>query len=136
MGFKIPDTVVLTFDGAFEGLEIRCRLGLPIREQLEIRELTRDLPEDDPESFLAVFRAWFERVRLTWNVETDDGQAVPITVDAVMNYLPGDILIQLLPKWREAMGVSAPLGVPSNSGEASQAPRTPTLASLSESLAS
>ena len=134
MGFKIPDTVVLTFEGAFEGLEIRCRLGLPIREQLEIRRLTKDIDTDDDGAFEAIFRTWFDRVSPAWNVEDDGGNPVPISADAVLARLPGEVLIQIMPKWREAMGVNAPLVATSPSGDPSPGSPTPTLASQSESL--
>lgn len=136
MGFEIPGTVVLTFEGAFAGLEIRCRLGLPIREQLEIRRLTRDLDFDaDDGAFERVFREWFARVRPTWNVE-QEGQPVECSADALLQMLPGEILIQIMPKWREAMGVAGPLGNASGSGGTSREPLTDELANQSESLSS
>lgn len=137
MGFRIPDTVVLTFEGSFEGLEIRCRLGLPFREQAEIWQMTKGIDlESNTEAFLEIFRVWFDHVQPGWNVEDDAGNPVPITADAITGMLPGEILIQIMPKWREALGIPAPLAAPSTSGGTTGDNLTRTLANQSESLPS
>lgn len=133
MGFEIPETVTLEFSGAFAGLEITCSLGLPIAEQLAIRRALRDVDTDAEDGFLKVFTEWCNRVKPEWNV-TKDGEPVPCTAENIIDRLPGDVLILILPKWREAMGVSGPLETVSSSGDSVTS--IPALANLSKSLSS
>lgn len=143
MGFQIPGTVVMEFDGPFastpdkEGLKLRCRLGLPIREQFEIRRIIETIPDDSEyEVFEKVFREWFARVKPEWNVTDDNDLPIPITADAVLALLPGELVVQIMPKWREAMGVSGPLVGPSSSGATAPDSLIQSLADQSKSPSS
>ncbi|MCX7618932.1 hypothetical protein [Tepidiforma sp.] len=133
MGFELRRTVTLTFEGAYEGLEVRCSAVIPVGEALRI---TRMLADAGDERFEEVFRAWFDAVQPTWNAELD-GLPIECTADAMLAYLPADIMVNIIPMWRQAAtGVDPTSRSASPSGEPLPASPIPALANLSTALAS
>lgn len=133
MGFELRRTVTLAFEGQYAGLEVRCSAAVPLRRALAI---TRTLAEagDDPDGFERAFRQWVEAVQPEWNAEVD-GEPVPCTADAILDWLPADIVVNMIPAWRQAVtGLDPTSPAVSASGEQPPAAPIPTLASLSSAL--
>ena len=122
MGFKHQAKVYkLVFDDpALEGLEVRCR-------SLSIGEV-----EDDD---IRVFEQFAEAL-ISWNLEDDNGQVLPATLESVRGYPDYEFMSLLANTWVEAVtGVSDELGKDSASGKQSLEASLP-METLSPSLAS
>lgn len=133
MGFDLRRTVTLTFEGQYAGLEVRCSAAIPLRQAMAITRAIADAG-DDPAAFEQAFRLWVDAVRPEWNAEVD-GEPVPCTADAMLEWLPADLVIGMIPAWRQAVTGLDPTqpGAPP-SGAPLQANPIPTLAGLSTSL--
>lgn len=126
MGFKVPRrTATLQFEGAYEGAEIYCRLDASTETYLAITRMQRDAEAADNEDNLRLVLAFFvEHIATGWNLEDDDGTAIPLTIEALMQ-LPANLSLAIIPAWKEAAtGVPAPLGEPSTNGNTSPVEQT------------
>ena len=117
MGFKIAAAserrATLVFDGDYTGAEVTVRLNVPMRVFIEARRVAAS---QDWEPFLAYFVA--EVVR-GWNLESEDGQPVPVTSDGLAS-VPLDFLMRLITEWANQVGsVAAPLVSASSNGRPS-----------------
>ncbi|MFE0801082.1 hypothetical protein [Streptomyces sp. NPDC058812] len=124
MGYRPKRRIFkLDFTGTeYEGLEASVR-GLTVGEELELNEMefTPDL----------VVKALVQRL-VAWNVEDDNGVAVPTTFEGVCTQDGGMVLAVLNALRTVGSGVSDPLPQSSPDGEPSPAVPIP-MAPLSES---
>lgn len=120
----------LVFDEStdYPGLEVQVRT-LSLGQLLDARSRADD--EDGTKRMVDLFA---ERL-ISWNLEDEDEQAVPATLDGIRDQ-DDDLILALIARWQEAMrGVPAPLDGASSSGATTEAESR--LAELpSESLAS
>jgi hypothetical protein len=120
-------TVDLTFgpeDGDLDGLKMTIS-RLSTREALRLENL-RDVKREDLENNQEAQRALMnelltfvaERTR-DWNLEDEDGQPVPVSVDALWDYdMP--FWMGIVTKWQDTIvGVAPPLSLRSSGGEPS-----------------
>lgn len=127
MGFRVrPKTYRLKFDGEeFDGLEIDIR-SMTIREWERMMAPAADLPDGPDASFAereaarkaAVARsdenlALFAARVVRWNLEDDDGNPLPVTLEAVKG-LERSFVAELITAWQLAL-----LGVDPTSGSGS-----------------
>lgn len=120
MGFRYePRVAVLTFEPPFDGLEIRASLDLPAARILRLmRELAQlqTLAEAGDDGAFRQAMELFVTVTDGWNWEDADGNPVPLTVDTLMNVIPGSLAFQLINRWAGTVrGVGAPLADASSS---------------------
>lgn len=133
MGFKRGQKVYkLRFeDPEFEGLVVRTR-SVSLGEFLTMEELiSGDLVKDNVDK---LFKAFVDVV-VSWNLEDDDDQPVPITVGGL--YAQDlEFVKAIIDAWKDAMvGVADPLSQTSTGGEPSLVESIP-MEPLSESQAS
>lgn len=131
MGFREPSTIPLTFEPGDElhGLEVRMR-GMSIADWLQ----AAGLDGSDGDDAAATMKRFYTAL-VSWNLEDEHGQPVPVT-DAPNR--DSRLIRRLNNTWIEALqGVhkADPLPDSSTSGENSPAPAIP-MAPLSESHAS
>ena len=75
-----------------------------------------------------------EHVILDWNIERDDGELIPITMEGLRE-IDHNLLMTILNSWLEAIGkIDAPLSGPSNNGSTQAPTNLENLAQFSESL--
>lgn len=128
MGFKYePRIAIMEFEEPYRGLEVRVRLDLPATRQLAILRQLDVLRKAETGTDVAapdrvqVFRDQMElliSVTDGWNWEDADGSPVPMTVESLMDVIPGNLATSMLNKWAELVnGLSGPLGETSSSGE-------------------
>ncbi|MFF3511529.1 hypothetical protein [Streptomyces sp. NPDC002573] len=132
MGFKRnPKIYHLKWeDGEYAGLEVRVR-SMSLGQLVASQKGTGYNGKEGIEGNIELFA---ERI-VDWNLETEDGEPVPTTLDAIMGE-DDDLIIDIVRRWNEAMaGVPAPLPESSPSGEPSPVASIP-MEPLSESLAS
>ncbi|MFI9200156.1 hypothetical protein [Streptomyces sp. NPDC053048] len=132
MGFvKKPKRINLRFEGdpELDGLEVTLR-GLNVAEYLDVMGLGEVEAGSVPDMIKR-----FSRALVSWNLEDEDGNPVPISEDVVFAQ-DQDFIMRLAAAWIEALsGVPAPLDQSSPSGEPSPVVSIP-MEPLSESLAS
>lgn len=132
MGYKRnPKIYHLTWaDGEYAGLEVNIR-SLNMGQLLEAKSGKGADGKDGLEGTVELLA---DRI-VDWNLEDEDGNPVPATLEA-MKGEDDDFVLGIINRWMEAVsGVPAPLDETSNSGEISQVASIPT-EPLSESLAS
>lgn len=103
----------------YHGLEIRIK-GLAFGDLSTLQDL-RQLKSDEvvAEEVLAPVLELFASKIVSWNFEDYDGTPIEVSVEGVKELDTG-IILESLTQWQEAtMGVAAPLGKNSNSGETS-----------------
>lgn len=127
-GFKANRTIYnLVFDDPHsdvEGLVVRIRRG-----SIAEREAYDDIETD------LLMLEFYASIIVEWNVEGDDGELVPITVDGLRS-LEDTTFIAIQRAWIQAgREVSAPLEQPSSDGAPSLEAQIP-MEPLSESRAS
>ncbi|MET8864675.1 hypothetical protein ABZW11_17195 [Nonomuraea sp. NPDC004580] len=137
-GYVRPRTLKLTWaDGEFAGLEVRakrCSLEMFLKLAPVIEGGIDTSTEEGRAEFVERFRE-FGGYLVSWNVEDEDGQAVPCTPDEFVAMDPA-FAREILDQWAEAIaGVAAPLEQPSPAGEPSLVASLP-MEPLSSSLAS
>lgn len=116
MGFKREAKVFkLVFEGEFEGLEVRTR-SVSLGRYLQMQDLINgDL---DREGVAKLFEA-FVGIILSWNLEDEADQPVPVSVEALYDQ-DLDFVKAVSEAWSSAMaGVAAPLEPSSSDGEPS-----------------
>ena len=112
MGYKPQKKVFrLRFeDEEYADLVIRVK-SATMNDFMELTKLDKDKPDDS----LKVF-ALFVRNIVSWNIEDDDDNPLPVTVESLLDLEP-DFVNRLITTWMETTaGVSVPLGKPSNVG--------------------
>lgn len=115
MGFRLNRTYVLRFQGAMEGAEVKIR-STPVAVVMEMME---------PVPHARLVELLVEYVQ-EWNFEDADGNPLPVETQAISRELEEPVLAAVLREWmRAARGVTAPLDVPSTSGEQSPAVELP-----------
>lgn len=104
----------LVFD-QYPGLVVRTR-SASAGMVFDVSRLT-DL-EPTPDTVEEMFEK-FAGVLVSWNLENDEGEPIPATVESLMDE-DFDFVMQLIHAWiRAVTGVSAPLEKPSTSGNPS-----------------
>lgn len=145
MGFRYePRIAVIEFEEPFEGLQIRAALDLPAVRQLRVikqlqklQAITAEGDEEQAEAALREAMGLFVEVTDGWNWEDSDGNPVPLTVETLLNVIPGNLAFMLTNRWAETVrGVPGPLDETSSSGGTSQENPTQTPGSQSESPSS
>lgn len=118
MGFKVKKKLYkLTFaqDTDLSGLEVTMT-SVSMGKLLRIQELS-DSP--DVTANMAAFHEMIEiftGAMLSWNLEDDFDQPVPVTPEGVLTQDP-DVLMVIIGQWVKAIsGVADPLGAGSTSG--------------------
>jgi hypothetical protein len=131
VGYKRnPKVYKLIFDDTtdYPGLEVQ--VGTISMGQL----IAMRTGNGDKDSAQAGVESFAERI-VSWNLEDENGQPVPTTLEAILGE-DDDLIIAIIKKWNEAMaGVAAPLPQSSPAGELSAVESIP-MAPLSESLVS
>lgn len=118
-------TATFAFEGDFEGIEVKCRLDVPIDLFLSFMEAD----SSNAEVVRGAYRRFGDEVLIEWNLEDDDDQPIPANGDTLLERTPRFASL-LLTHWREAAAeISAPLGQRSTNGARSPAPSIP-MASL------
>lgn len=117
-------------DGDYEGLEVRIR-SMSMGQLISARTGKGYNGKEDIEGSVELLA---DRI-VDWNLEDEDGQPVPATLEAIQEE-DDDLILAVISRWMEAVsGVPAPLDETSNSGVTSPVASIPTEA-LSPSLAS
>lgn len=114
-------------DEEYDGLVVKVR-STSVGQLLEFMEfLTMDTDSPSPDDVARIhglFEA-FAEVLAEWNVETDDGQPVPATLDGVKTQ-DAPFILAILRVWFGAvMTVPGPLPTASSNGAPSAAPSLP-----------
>lgn len=109
MGFEIPRRfAILEFDEPYKGAEIKARLDVDTATFFAIQKLQKSVTEDNEEDTRRALGFFLDHAAVSWNFE-EDGVALPMSVDALMQ-LPAALTLAIIPKWIEAAsGVPAPL---------------------------
>ncbi|HET7846937.1 MAG TPA: hypothetical protein VFL72_05545 [Acidimicrobiia bacterium] len=126
MGFKKESTIFkLEFeDPAYSGLEVLAK-SVPTGDFLDLMDaaakmdLTSKTFSPDDLKAVKILIEGFGRALVSWNLEDDDDEPVPATIEGVRGQeLP--FLLPIVTSWMDAVaGVSADLGKESSSGETS-----------------
>ncbi len=133
MGFRLPKrkAATLTFDGTeWEGAEVRVLLSAP----LEIILLVEEGGSRDGVTSSDVFEAVMEEIVISWNLEDDEGNPIPATLEG-MGKVPQEFFGLLMRGYTQnLMSVPDPLDEPSPNGKQSPGDTMQELANSSESL--
>lgn len=138
MGFKAKKKLYrLTWapDTDLSGLEV-VMTSVSMGTLLRLTEMSERADEivKDRASFREVVEI-FAGAMLSWNLEDDFDQPIPVTVDGVMTQDP-DLIMSIITQWTKAIaGVPDPLGGGSTSGVPSPA-GPPPMEAVSPSLPS
>lgn len=132
MGFTpVRRVYTLQFE-QYDGLEVRAA-ATSAGGFLELTERS-DAASADISKVKPLLELFVECLR-SWNLEDDEGQPVPQTVDGLLT-LELDFVMEIIGAWTEAVaGVSSDLKEPSNSGTPSLVESLP-MVTLSDSQAS
>ena len=126
MGYRPPRTTyVLDFGEAYNGLEVRVRAGT-LGNLLRIQALSNkgdELTEDEVDEMFTRFAT----LLAGWNIEDDDGQPVPSTLDGLKG-LEAGLAMEIMRAAVAAIGgVAAPLENGSADGGPSAVASLPTV---------
>lgn len=134
MGYKRnPKIYNLKFgdDTDYAGLEVQVRT-ITMGQLLAMR--SGKTSDDDKDNIRVSVELLAERI-VDWNLEDENGDPVPPTLDAILEE-DDDFIFAIINRWTDAVsGVKAPLQQSSPSGEPSPVESIP-MEALSESLAS
>lgn len=124
-GFRIPKrTALIVFEEGhdYHGAEVRCSLDVPMRTLFAFRSMRGESAETiSAEAIAESYKMFAEQILVDWNVEDDDGNPVPCTIDAFLD-MPMPFLTAVTAKWSEAVtGVPKASGEPSPNGSMSEA---------------
>jgi len=109
-------------DTELAGLEVRAR-SVPLGEFMSIVGLA-DTAEPGSEEMKRLFGGFAEQL-VSWNLEAEDGQPVPATLEGLYSQ-DFEFTMQLVLAWIEAIAsVPGPLGETSSSGGTSPVPSLP-----------
>lgn len=114
-GYKrTPRVYNLVFQGDFEGLNVQAT-GMPVGEFLELANLYEGAEKGNTDAVSAIFDV-FARHLVAWNLEDENDQPVPPTVDG-MKAQELDFVLAVISHWIEAISsVSRELGKASKTG--------------------
>lgn len=116
MGYKSKaKRITLDFDGdkEFEGLEVTTK-GLSIGDYLDVAALTNEASTD-----VTPLLAAFASSLISWNLEDEDDQPVPATLEGVKSQ-DIEFIMTIVSAWmKAAAGVKDSVGKDSPSGETS-----------------
>tara|TARA_Y100000310_G_scaffold317160_1_gene369698 strand:- start:25 stop:423 length:399 start_codon:yes stop_codon:yes gene_type:complete len=121
-GFRVPSrTARLVFtDELYAGAEVVVSLSVPLGVAMDMRNRNTD---EDPAS---VYTMFVTHGLESWNLENEEGGAIPVTVDGLES-LPTDFVLLMISEWVAKIGeVPSPLSEISNDGSLSLAELTPT----------
>lgn len=116
MGFKAKKKLyrLIFADEDMAGLEVTMT-SVPMGDLLKLQQLDPKSASNDPKEFRELLEI-FAGAMLEWNLEDDDDQPVPISVDAFLKQ-DLDFIFEIIKAWSDAVaGVSAPLDGGSTSG--------------------
>lgn len=119
MGFKAKKKLyrLIFADEDMAGLEVTMT-SVPMGDLLSLQQLDPKRAASDPAEFRELLEI-FAGAMLEWNLEDDNDQPVPITVDAFLKQ-DIDFIFEIITQWSTAVsGVSAPLDGGSTSGATS-----------------
>ena len=104
-GFRLQKrTARLVFSNDYEGAEVVVRLDVPVGVFIEIQDMVANNDQ------LHVFEVFGEKFLEEWNIQDDDGQAIPATSDGIQA-IPLDFANLIIEQWVEVCtNPSAPLG--------------------------
>ncbi len=114
MGYRRePKIYKLTFvDPDMEGLIVRAK-STSVRQFLEIQAMADATEASDGVKGMQTLFATFAGVLVSWNLEDENGQELPTTVDTLLEQEFGFVM-QIVMAWIEAVA-----GVPDQLGKAS-----------------
>jgi hypothetical protein len=121
MGYKRPQTVYRLKFEEHEGLEVRA-VGVPLGQMLDIAEQADAVKAGTVTDFGQVRELLdlFAKSLRSWNLEEEDGAAVPCTRDALLEQ-EFPFVLDILGAWSEAIAsVPAPLERRSTDGPRSE----------------
>jgi hypothetical protein len=94
-GFRLEKrTARLVFSGDYEGAEIVVRLDVPVGVFMSIQDMVANSDQ------LHVFELFGERVLEEWNLQDEDGQAIPATAKG-MHDIPLHLANLMIEQWVE-----------------------------------
>lgn len=128
MGYAVRrGSALLAFEeGGYAGVEARVWLDVPLGEFLAFRERLREASKpDDPMTEERALRTFVESRIADWNLTFEDGRAVPVTWEGVLEAgVPSDLLYSLMQGFWGAVAdyvkPAAPLARPSLNGTRSE----------------
>src|SRR3990167_2096458 len=108
-GFRLPvQTATLKFEGDYEGLEVVCRLNVPLSTYLEFTKLA-DLGDEEGVAQIRSLGDYFgqfsEHVLVSWNLEDSDGQPIQPRPDGLVK-APVELAMIVLSEWLKAVKAS------------------------------
>jgi len=86
----------------YHGAEIRTKLDVDVRTFLELQTITDNA---SPEDLRVAFTLFGDVIIKEWNLEDDDGHAVPASGDGLLT-LPPAFCIALIGAWAEQAGTA------------------------------
>ncbi|MFB6937590.1 hypothetical protein [Streptomyces chartreusis] len=112
---------------AGEDVPVAHARGKTLDEYLVLEGLA-DAPEDDTRSIIVRQLEEFGNSLVSWNLEEEDGTAIPCTREALFTKVDNDLALALATEWLAVLGgkVSGPLSETSPSGGPSQVASIPT----------
>jgi len=98
-GFRIkPRERQVFLDGEFAGVVATMRANAPIGEFLALTELGAGISESDMSRAFAEVINRLPRLIISWNLQDEAGEPVPVTPEAIRAHVPLDLLMALLGK--------------------------------------
>lgn len=109
MGFQLPrKTLRIDFEGTdYDGAEVVLSLNKSLRSYLEFAETRADITERQIVELVA------ERL-VEWNLEGQDGEAIPPTVDGLLSLDDVGFFLTLWQQWEKAVRQAVEPGPLSN----------------------
>lgn len=122
MGFHKAKTVYkLVFPGTeLEGLEIRIG-SMTLRETMDVQRILTSTTADADASIQqndALLTAFTDHL-ISWNLEDENGQLIPMTPDSLMDYEQGFVASMIEAWMQQITAVPKTLNTPSSAGETS-----------------
>jgi hypothetical protein len=116
-GYRIPRrTARIVLEGDYEGAEAVARLDVDMGFFFDVQEM---LNSGDTARVKEAFQKFGDDALMEWNLEDDDGAALPATGEGMMR-IPTFLALAMMKRWSESVGqIPGPLVVPSLNGRAS-----------------
>jgi len=118
-GFRVPHrTGLLVFqDKDYAGAKVRVDFSVPLGVNMKIADAREELAENPR----FAYTHFVEHGLVEWNLEDDDGNPIPATVEGIET-LPLDFVLLMVREWSARIGeVPDPLDGTSNDGVTSAA---------------
>lgn len=98
-GYRIvPRERQVFLEGEFAGVVATMRANAPIGEFLALTELGSGLSESDMSRAFAEVINRLPRLIISWNLQDEAGEPVPVTPEAIRAHVPLDLLMALMGK--------------------------------------